>query len=503
MTAETATHHGQTIVKNVGVMMVSQLITWALTLALTVVLPRYLGPAHVGQFYVANAIWAIVGMLVSFGTDTLLVKEIARHPHNAPDLLGTSFFMRLGAFAMSCVIVSIYLWAFDYSTETMPVVAIMGVAQPFLLVGSACTAALQGFETMEYVSLSIVLSKAVNTGVALTLIMLGYGVYAIAAVSILSMLTLMLPQLIIVWRRSGIRFRVNIAPAFSMIRAGLPYLVSGLTLVIYLQVHSLIISTLVNVTAVGWYSSAVQLYSTLMFIPVVLATAVFPSITRAHVSDTTLLPKLVRRSFDIMLMISIPIGIGLAIIADPLVVLLFGQEFAPSGPILSVLGIALVFTYLNTLLGQLLISIDRQNIWTIVMVASTVLTVLLDVAFVPFCAHMFGNGAIGGAISFLITELVMTVTAIRLLPHGTLGRSNARTAALITLAGIIMAASCWWSREQFIGIPVLIGAATYTALVVLLQLVPRDDAQMVLHMVSGLIQRLRHRTTKSIRAVEG
>ena len=68
---------GTRVVKNASILMATQLITWALSLLLVVFLPRYLGAAAVGQFAIAGSIWAIMGMLVGFGMDTLLMKEIA------------------------------------------------------------------------------------------------------------------------------------------------------------------------------------------------------------------------------------------------------------------------------------------------------------------------------------------------------------------------------------------------------------------------------------------
>ena len=71
-------HTGRTIAKNASVLMASQVITWGLTILLTIFLPRYLGVSAVGQFHLANSLWAIGAILASFGMDLLVTKEIAR-----------------------------------------------------------------------------------------------------------------------------------------------------------------------------------------------------------------------------------------------------------------------------------------------------------------------------------------------------------------------------------------------------------------------------------------
>src|SRR4051794_18282371 len=93
---------GIRVVKNASILMVAQLMTWILSLLLTIFLPRYLGAAATGIFVLAGSIWSIMGLLISFGTDTLLTKEIARQPAKTPELLGMALLLRMFFFILSC-----------------------------------------------------------------------------------------------------------------------------------------------------------------------------------------------------------------------------------------------------------------------------------------------------------------------------------------------------------------------------------------------------------------
>jgi len=282
-------------------------------------------------------------------------------------------------------------------------------------------------------------------------------------------------------------FQFQIAPAISMIRSGLPYLMSGMGLILYGQVDVLIISSLVSTREVGWYGVASQLTGTLVFIPVVFTTAMFPALTRAYNNKLDSFPDLIKKSFDLMLLLSVPIGLGICVIANPLVVLLFGSAFAPSGQILAIMGIVLIFMYQNILIGQFLISTNRTNVWTIIMFIATFITILLDLVFVPLCERSFGNGAIGGALSYLITECCMCIAGIYLLPKGSLGWSNARTGAMIVIAGLIMLAASWWCRDMFLAIPVIVGAITYLSLIALFHVVPLEDIETLKQVAHGIL----------------
>jgi O-antigen/teichoic acid export membrane protein len=253
------------------------------------------------------------------------------------------------------------------------------------------------------------------------------------------------------------------------------YLITALVLIAYQQIDKLFIVQLIDIRTVGWYGTAMNLFGTLMFVPVVIGTVIFPTLSRNYVSDKAVLNKIAQRGLDLMFLIGVPVGLGLLIISKPLINLLYGAEFAPSGPILGMLGIVLIFTYLNTFLGQLLISTDRTGPWNMVMLAGVVLTAPLDLILVPWTHTTFGNGALGGATAFLFTEAGMVIGAVMLMPKGMLLWANVRTAALCLCCGLVMLATSWWWRDTMMPLSILVGAITYISLIFLLRVVPHDD----------------------------
>ena len=148
----------RTIARNFGVLMGSQLVTWSLTLLLTVFLSRYLGASSIGKFYLADSLWAIIAMLMSFGMDTLIVKEVARKPTRTIELFGTTVVLRclLGIVGFGITVCWVHL--VGYTSETLYVVYIIGLASFITQLGEACRAIFQGLERMEYIALAYVSS---------------------------------------------------------------------------------------------------------------------------------------------------------------------------------------------------------------------------------------------------------------------------------------------------------------------------------------------------------
>jgi O-antigen/teichoic acid export membrane protein len=491
---------GKTIAKNISVMMASQIITWGLSFAVAIFLPRYLGASAIGEIAIANSIWMIMGSLVTFGMDLHLTKVVARTPAKAAELMGTSLGIRLIFFVGACAVVALYLYGLSYDIRTVYVTYIIGVSYFFGSLSGAINAVLTGLERLEYVSLTGIISKMVSTGLSLLVVFLGFGLYMIAAVNPVTAIVSLLLLAYFVSRQYQLRIRFNMADARAMIRQSFPYLLTGIALVVYQEIDKLFISSLVDTRTVGWYSTAMTLYGTLMFIPTVLVTVLFPVLARAHVAAGDQFVQMTRRSFDLMFLTSVPLGLGVSLIARPLMLLIYGQEFVQSGAILALLGVVLIFAYLNILLGQLLISTDRTNRLNLVMLIAIGVTIPMDLVLVPWTHNTLGNGALGGALTFLITEFAMVTSSILFMPKNTLQWSNVRTAALSLLSGLTMMAASWWCRETMMPLAILIGAVTYIGMVFLLRIVPREDLLLAREIGAQALGRLRGRKESPARA---
>ncbi len=482
---------GRTIAKNAGVMMLSQIITWVLAMLLTLFLPRFLGPLGVGRYSLAVSIWAVMSILLSFGMDVLQTKEVSRHPERSNELLTTTTVLRFGLYLVCLLIINIFVRAVHYPQETIQVVNIIGISTLIWQINGALSANLQAFERMEFISLSDVISKAFVTIVSIVALVMGYGVNVIAWIFVLAGLIAVSVQTYGLSRLHKIRPAVRKEQFGWILKSSLPYmLVSGFQ-VAYNQVDVIIISLLINETQIGWYSASNRLFATFLFFPTVLIAAVFPVFSRLYETDQKALKQLFSRSFNILLLIGIPIGFGLFVIGTPIVTLLFGPEFAPGGRILSIMGFVMIATYLNSLMGKFYVSIDRQKTWTWFMFLAVVVTVPLDLVLVPFCESRFGLGALGGAISYLMTEGGMAVVGLILLPKGLLDRSSVLFSLKAFLSGIVMMFVVWQVRTYFIAIPILVGAVVYFTSVFLLKALSPADKQLLQEILSKVVSRFK------------
>ncbi len=465
---------GKTVAKNASFLMVSQLVTWSMAMLLMVFLPRYLGAEAVGQLHLANSIWAIAAIFISFGSGILITKELARSHDKFSELVGTSLVIRIIFYFVSLGVVLLYIQWANYSSQAIAVIIIIGVSILISQCSDLFYSTLVGYERMGYIAISAISGKLFVTVVALILLFTGQGVLLIASVYIGSTIIQSVIEVYSVHKIQPIKLNFRRDLVRWMLKAGAPFFLVAVFVTIYMQVDVVILSLLVNEEAVGWYGAADSLFGTMLFIPAIFLTAAFPALSRLHEEKSDALGTLMRKSFDILMLISVPIGLGLFVLGTEIVVLLFGPEFVNSGPVLSVMGIVLIFTYSNMLIGRFLISTNRQNKFTVVLAIAMFASVPLDLILIPWCQSKFGNGAIGGSLAFIVTEFGMLIWGIYLLPKGSLDKSNLWFAGRVSLAGLIMAILVWQFRDLFIAIPIAIGIITYGGMSWLLGVLPTE-----------------------------
>ncbi len=485
-------HSGKTIFKNASFMLIAQVITWGISLVIAIFLPRYLGVEAIGQYYLALSLWAILAVLVGFGMDMMLVKEVARAPQRLPEMFGTIVFLRLLFWVVGFAFLLGYT-GLIYSRQVFVLVVIFGFAQFFGQISLSLQAGLRGLERMGVISIITIVTKLAEAIAILVLVLLGYGLAEIASLTIASGLLSAVFLYFAIRHYSPIAFRINRSLARPILFASYPYLLASIFIILYQQVDIVVMSWLVDVHNIGLYSVASRLFGTLLFVPSVFAAAAYPTLSRLFQDNYPEFMQWVRRSFYWLLLVAVPLGLGLIVVGTPITLLLYGTEYTNSGPILGVLGFVLIFTYMTILFGQILVCLDRQRDLTVITAIAALATVPLDLIFIPLCLRFFNNPALAGAFSFAVTELGMLIAMIRLLPRGALGRQEARFAIRASLAGLGMLGAVWLVRNQFIIIPIVVGMVVYIGLVLLLRVLPRKEWVLLGNLGRQFFHRVRSR----------
>ena len=471
-TADAPRHHGGSrVATNIVWLGAGQLVTWSLALVLAFVLPRHLGASAVGRLYFAQSLWALAAAAIAFGTDAAIARSIARDHTVGPTLTGRATVARVALLGVVWPVVVGLLLVLREDGPMIRLALVVGLATSIgALVGPA-RSALQGVERMRALSIADMTIKGVLVVGVVLLVSLDQGVGVVAFAWVAAAACGAALVVVEARRLAGARYWARPAMVRATLGLGLPFLLFEGSRILYQQVDTVVISLLIDDRTVGWYGTADQIYRTMFFLPSVALAALFPMLSRLPSRPAREVETVLGDCVTFTYIAAVPLGAGLVVLGPRLAEFVFGAGFTGTGRALAVFGAALVPTYLATMLGYAASAMDRLGVWVRLMLGAALATTVLDVVLVPWADRRYGNGAIGGALSYVITEIVIVSIGL-----GTLGPPLARVLASTvtlkaTLAGVVMAVVVWSIRDLPLALPILVGSVTYPAVLVLLRTV--------------------------------
>ncbi|MFN2303414.1 MAG: flippase, partial [Anaerolineales bacterium] len=199
--------------------------------------------------------------------------------------------------------------------------------------------------------------------------------------------SLLSTTLLVIYRWTGERLldlQFRLERAWELLKDGWPLLFSGLAVIIYMKIDQIMLGQMGSKTDLGYYSVAVRLSELWYFIPAALASSVFPSMIRTrHQKDPQIYEKRLQLFYDAMVGSSYLIVIPLVLLAKPLVLILFGTEYAQSGPILMVHAWAFIFVSIGVARGRWLVAENLVGFYLIATVLGAAVNLAINYVLIP------------------------------------------------------------------------------------------------------------------------
>jgi O-antigen/teichoic acid export membrane protein len=193
---------------------------------------------------------------------------------------------------------------------------------------------------------------------------------------------------------------------------------------------------------------------------------------------------LARRCLDLVVVITVPVALFLAVAAGALIDFLgYDEGFDNSIVLLRILAFMGPLAAVGVVAGTVLLASNHERAWAKVAIAAAVLNPTVNFVLITVFSRTHENGAIGSAITTVLTELFMFTWAMILIPRGTFGRENLRVAACCLLAGAVMTLMMLLALPFGLFAVFFAGCATYGAGVLLLRAVTIEEMRDLLRVV--------------------
>ena len=361
---------------------------------------RYLGPEQFGLFSYAQSFVALFAVIATVGLDSLLVREMTKHPQKMNILMGTAFILKIAGALITLLLLALSIGFTSNDSYTNTLIFIIASATIF-----------QSLNVIDYYFQSQVLSKYVvyantimlliSSIIKITLIVfeasLIFFVYTVVIDSIVLAVGLLYcylkkNQYVITWQ-------FNRLIALSLLKNSWSLIVSGVAITIFIKIDQIMIKEMLNTELVGQYAAATKLTEIWYFIPLVISASIFPAIINAKKQSMHLYHLRLQRMYALMTIIAIAIALPTSLLSDWIINLLFGAQYNEASNILSIYIWASIFVFFGTARSKWIIIENLQNIALCYLLLGCLINIVANLLLIP------SMGIKGAAIATLISQI--------------------------------------------------------------------------------------------------
>jgi O-antigen/teichoic acid export membrane protein len=410
------------LARNAFHLVLGQGATTALAIVFSAAVGRSLGPRDFGIYYLISAFATFAYVVVDWGQQFYVIREVARAPERAGDLLGSVLVLRAAGGLLAAVPSGLIAWALGYDARTCVfTVGFVLVMLPFFL-GQSYSFVFRGRDRMELDAATSVANKLLALALALAALALHLGLLGVVVAQALAGAGSVVLAALLYRKVSTGRIRFTRETTGLVLAGGTAIVGMMVTGQIQPYLDAIILSKMVPPDAVGWFGAARNIMGTLIAPALIVGAAAFPRLSRAAAW-----PSLFEAEFQTALRPILWLGalgaIGTIFCADGAIGLVYGhRQYGPAGTILKVFGPGIFLLFVDVLFGNALTALGRASAFSMIKVASIVVSTGLDLLLIPWFQRTYGNGGIGAVAAFILSEVVVFAGALQLMPKGTMGR---------------------------------------------------------------------------------
>ena len=363
---------------------------------------RYLGPEGFGLLsYTLSFVW-LFSSLASFGLDDILVRELVQSPEKRNNLLGTVFWLKVCGTVVMGTAIALVLQLKAEEQQTYWMIALITFGFLF-----------QATNVVDLYFQSQVQSKfAVRAQAFQLLITSLFKIYLVwnQAELIWFAFALMLDQAVVaVLFLIMYRWKIEWFPFFSftwtqakkLMRDAWPLIFAGMVVSVYMKIDQVMLKEMLNTKAVGVYAAAVKLCEAWYFVPTAVIASLFPAVIEARKKSEPLYEERVQKLYDLMVWGSVAVALPTTLLADWIILILYGADFQEAAVVLRIYIWAGVFVSLGVASSKWLIAENLQRYSFYITALGAVLNISCNFWLIPI------YGIKGAALATMVAQVTV------------------------------------------------------------------------------------------------
>lgn len=419
---------GRTL-SNANALLFAYLLPRGFSFLSVVVAARTLGTTEFGAYGTAAAYAVILSIVATLGMTPLLIRDIARDPGRAPQLMRAAHVVKTGANVLMLLMLVGIARLVGYERQIVAAAVILGFGYAIGAYAENLSAYYQAHERMYVWTQASALFGFVS-GIGGIAILLATGDLVLFCVSPalgwVAALTWLLAR-----APAQVRWGASVEARDlqALVRALAPFAAGFALMVVYYKVDVLLLAEWRSADEVGVYSASYRLVDIFQALVVVASGAVYPRLSRQAVEHGAAGPTAGGRSTEILLLAALPVAGTSYFLADPLIGFLYGPSYADGAAILTILALVLPPLAVTIHGGYVLAAAGHMGTVAALYVGGLGVNLTMNALLIP------AQGGAGAATAMLVSEGTLAVAFLWAL-NRLVGSSPGRSAILAVALGL-------------------------------------------------------------------
>ena len=475
---------GLLALRNGAKLATSMLLTWGVALIVTFKLPKYLQPVLFGHYRFGDQFAASLAVFLSLGVDTYISREIAVRPKHLSDFFGGVLLTRM---LVLVPLIGIALFLLRNEVHERRLAAFLfAFAYMFTAINSTFQQTLQAASKVNGLAVANVVAKIFWGGGTFAAVTLGAPFWVLPLPMIFGE-GLKATFLYIATKDAvDLKLRFDFTETKKVLRIAVPFYIANgaVSLGAYIDVPLLGKLMPEKSPEVGWYAAALQIAQLSALLSPIMSGVLIPMMSRAKARSEEEFIRILRRGFEAVIVVSIPLTLLLALGAEFWIHITIKDAFLPSAVSLRWLAPTFVFAYANVLLWLALMILDRSWTITIVSIAGMILLPVLIITLVPvFAPDGLGGAGKGASIALTLREFIIVLVFLAVLRDKAMDRRGLFTLLKSLGICVVVATLDHYLLAFWPPLRLAADALTYAVLMVATGVLHPRDLKAVLKMV--------------------
>lgn len=397
------TNARQTVIKNTFWLFLSEMFGRFLKFGLIVYAARILGANGWGVFSYALSIGSLLMIFSDIGLSGLITREASQKKEGYATFITTALVLKSIALIFSILLLIFASPLISHIPEARRLFPIITLVLLFDSLRELFFAINRATEKMEkeMIVKTIMSTVILILGIVLLKIKLAPESMAVAY-AIGSIIGFVIITLIAKKDIKRLIAKIDISKFKTVLQTTWPFAIVSLVGTIMTNTDIYMLGIWRNSVEIGLYASVDRIQQFIIIIPSTIAIAVFPIVSRLAINDSNQQKTMLEKTVSLILTIGLPISLGGIILANQIVLFVFGPQYLEAIPILRILMLILLISFPLIILSNTILALNKQKNLVQAYSFGIIINIIINILLIP------KFGAVGSAIATLISTTTTT-----------------------------------------------------------------------------------------------